>query len=83
MARDDETIATLKRELGARVAERVRGWNGDDIGSSFDLHSFEGIIIHIHLVCFRRDFSAELMIVDDDVSVATYLKRAFARIKSK
>ena len=33
MARDDETIATLKRELGARVAERVRGWNGDDIGS--------------------------------------------------
>ena len=33
MARDDETIATLKRELGALVAERVRGWNGDDIGS--------------------------------------------------
>jgi predicted XRE-type DNA-binding protein len=33
MARDDETIAALKRELGALLAERVRGWNGDDIGS--------------------------------------------------
>ncbi len=32
MGRDD-VVTTLKKELGALLAERVRGWNGDDIAS--------------------------------------------------
>lgn len=49
------------------------------VRAAFDLETFEGVIVQIHLVSLSGDFAAVGRVVDDQVGISAQLNRAFAR----
>ena len=77
LALEEFSAAEFADKFPSRAA--IFAANGHDVRPAFDLHSFEGIVIEIHLVRLRRDLSAIIRIVNHEVGVAADLNRAFAR----
>src|ERR1043166_3012809 len=74
-----EKFAAPKLADKFSVTRRDFAANGDDMRTPFDLESFERTVIEIHLVRFRRDFSAIIRIVYDQIGVAAERDCSFAR----
>ena len=57
--------------------------HGDNMRATFDLETFKGIVIDVHEMRLRGNFSAIVWIVDDEIRIAADLDRTFARKKAE
>ena len=76
-AREEFPAADLADEFSVPGCDLAA--NRNDVGATFDFETFEGVVIQIHQVRFRGDFSSIIRVVNDEVGVAPELDGAFAR----
>src|SRR5882672_3006519 len=56
---------------------------GHDRGAALNLHSFETIVIVVHVLQFRGDHATVVRVVNNEVGITAHCNRALAREKAK
>src|SRR6267142_5583622 len=73
--------ATLTDEFSVAYLDFAS--HGHDRRAALNLHSFESIVIVVHVLEFRGDHATVVRVVNDEVGITTYGNRALARKKPK